>query len=83
MKTRCALSLLLAALLPACTTVKSTSSGSDYKGVRYASDSIAQPAPPAGPEVDIPAEGPAPVNLSANPAYMPTPLLRASAAGAP
>jgi hypothetical protein len=81
MKTKNALSLLLAmAVLPACTTTKTTSTTSDYKSTRYANN--AEPAPPAeGPEADIPSEGPADVN--ANPAYMPTPLLRSSAAASP
>jgi len=81
MKTKNALSLLLAAaLLPACTTTKTTSTSSDYKSTRYANNT--EPAPPAeGPEADIPSEGPADVNV--NPAYLPTPLLRTSAAASP
>jgi hypothetical protein len=81
MKTKLAFSLLLAALLPACTAVKTTSETStDDKAGRYAS--ATEPAPPAeGPEADIPSEGPRDVN--ANPAFMPTPLLRGSAAGSP
>ena len=73
MKTKLALSLLVVALLPACTTTKTTSTSSDGKSARYANNSM-EVAPP---EVDIPAEGPHDVN--ANPAYMPTPLLRNSA----
>jgi hypothetical protein len=82
MKTKFALSLLAAvALLPACTTTKSASN-QDFKGGRDADNPVGEPAPPAeGPEADIPAEGPRDVNL--NPAYMPSPLLRASAAGGP
>ncbi len=81
MKTKFALSLLAAALLPACTTTTTTST-SDYKGGRYANNAVGEPAPPAdGPEVDIPSEGPADVN--ANPAFIPTPLLRTSAAAGP
>lgn len=80
MKTKLALSLLVAALLPACTTVKSTARSAD-QGSRY-SDSSTEATPPGeGVEADIPAEGPRDVN--ANPAYMPTPLLRAFAAGGP
>lgn len=81
MKIRITLSLFLAtALLPACTTTKTASTSNDYKGGRYANN--AEPAPPAeGPEADIPSEGPADVNT--NPAYVPTPLLRASAAASP
>lgn len=84
MKTQFALSLLVAALLPACTTTKTTTSQAenDFKGGRYANNAVGEPAPPAeGPEADIPSEGPADVN--ANPAFIPTPLLRASAAGGP
>ena len=82
MKTKIALSLLLAvALLPACTTTKTASTSADDKSARYAGNA-AEPAPPAeGPEADIPSEGPA--NPAANPAYIPTPLLRTSAASSP
>ncbi len=82
MKTKIALSLLLvAALLPACTTTTTTSTSTDDKSARYASNA-AEPAPPAeGPEADIPSEGPA--DPRTNPAYMPTPLLRTSAASSP
>jgi hypothetical protein len=85
MKTKIALCLLAAALLPACTTTKTasqTSATNDYKSTRYANNSVGEPAPPAeGPTADIPSEGPADVNL--NPAYVPSPLLRASAATGP
>jgi len=82
MKRKLALSsLLIAALLPACTTVK-TSWRENAKSSRYANNSIGEPASPAaGPEADIPAQGPA--DIYANPAYMPTPLLRSSAASGP
>ncbi|MEO7166168.1 MAG: hypothetical protein ABI787_10880 [Spartobacteria bacterium] len=82
MKIKIALSLILAALLPACTTTTSVSTSQD-KSTRYANNSVGdEPAPPAeGPEADIPSEGPA--NLSANSAYVPTPLLRSSAATSP
>lgn len=82
MKTKFALSFLVAALLPACTTVTTTSqqSWTDDKASRYAA--ATEPAPPAeGPGMDIPSEGPRDVN--ANPAYMPSPLIRNSAAGGP
>jgi hypothetical protein len=81
MKPMIALSFLLSAVfLPGCTTTRTASTGSDYKSTRYANN--AEPAPPSeGPEADIPSEGPADVN--ANPAYVPTPLLRASAAASP
>ena len=81
MKFKLALSLVAVAMLPACTTT-TTTSRTDDKSTRYANNAVGEPAPPAeGPTADIPAEGPADVN--ANPAYMPTPLLRSSAAGGP
>jgi hypothetical protein len=81
MKIRIAFTLLLPALLPACTTVQTTSDHMNYRMARYVTNA-AEPAPPAeGPTVDVPAEGPA--DLNASPAYMPSPLLRASAAGGP
>ena len=85
MKTKIALGLLAAALLPACTTTRTASNSTtndygDVKGARYANN--LELAPPAEePTTDIPSEGPADVNL--NPAYVPTPLLRASAATGP
>ena len=83
MKTKLALSLIVAALLPACTTTKTTSTtmSSDAKASRYANDSMEAAPPAEGPEADIPTEGPADVNI--NPAYVPTPLLRGSAAASP
>ncbi len=82
MKINIALSLLLAAaLLSSCSTTTTTSISTDDKGARYAANT-AEPAPPAeGPEADIPAEGPA--DPAVNPAYIPTPLLRSSAASGP
>jgi hypothetical protein len=85
MKFKFALSLLVVALLPACTTTKTTSNtriSGDDKSTRYANNAVGEPVPPAeGSTADIPSEGPADVNI--NPAYMPTPLLRASAMGGP
>ncbi len=84
MKTKIALSLLLAtALLPACTAVKTVSTNDDPKSASYANYAAGEePPPPAeGPEADIPSQGPA--DLNANPAYVPTPLLRTSAAASP
>ncbi len=81
MKTKLALSLLLAALLPACTTTKTTSMSSDAKASRYADNSMEVAPPGEGPEADIPSEGPRDVNI--NPAYLPSPLLRTSAMGGP
>jgi hypothetical protein len=83
MKTKIALCLLAAALLPACTTTRTASNRSNDKSARYADNTAAEPAPPAeGPQTtDIPAEGPH--DVAANPAYVPTPLLRRSAASQP
>lgn len=82
MKRKLALSsLLVAALLPACTSTN-TAWRDNAKSSRYANNRIGEPAPPAaGPGTDIPAQGPADINT--NPAYMPTPLLRGSAASGP
>jgi hypothetical protein len=72
MKINFALSLIVLAFLPACTATKTVSKTAD-ETTRYANYAADQePAPPA--------EGPRDVNT--NPAYIPTPLLRASAAGA-
>lgn len=80
MKTKFALILLLGASLAACsTTVKTTQSPYD-KNARYAENSVGAPG---AFESDIPAEGPAPGNIADSPAYIPTPLLRQSAAGSP
>jgi hypothetical protein len=79
MKTKLALSLIVAALLPACSST--TTMSSDPKASRYANNSMEAAPPAEGPEADVPTEGPADVNL--NPAYMPSPLLRNSAAGGP
>lgn len=84
MKMKIALCLLLAALLPACTTVRTTSNSPASKNTRYANNAVGEePTPPGeGPEeADIPSEGPSDVN--ANPAYVPSPLLRRSAAAGP
>lgn len=81
MKRNFALSLLLPVLFSACTAVQTGSVDANHRATRYATNA-AEPAPPGeGPTVDVPAEGPA--DLNANPAYMPSPLLRASAAGGP
>ncbi len=82
MNSKIALSLLLAvAFLPACTTTKTTSTNTDYKSARYAGSAVEPASPAEGPETDIPAEGPR--NPQINPAYIPTPLLRTSAASRP
>ena len=83
MKIQTALCTLIAlALLPACSTTQTTSNSSD-KSTRYANNAVGEePAPPAeGPAEDIPSEGP--TDVHANPAYVPTPLLRRSAATGP
>ncbi len=82
MKTQLALSRLVAVLLSSCTTVKTTPTSATVtasKGNAYAANSVTEPAPPA--KTDIPAEGPE--DLIENPALMPSPLLRQSAAGDP
>ncbi len=85
MKIKIALCLLAAVLLPACTTTTRTGSHTaDNKESRYAHNAVGEePVPPAeGPgEGDIPSEGPA--DVATNPAYVPTPLLRSSAATGP
>jgi hypothetical protein len=82
MKFKIALSLIAVALLPACSTTKTASNTGDAKSSRYANNSVAEAVPPAeGPTTDIPSEGPH--DVIANPAYMPSPLLRTSAAGGP
>ncbi len=90
MKINIAVCLLGLALLPACqTTTKTTRNERDFKGLtnRYAStnrEGMEPAAPAEGPSssiADIPAEGPA--DLVRNPAIMPTPLLRSTAAGTP
>lgn len=81
MKTQLALSLLVTAVLSSCTTVKTTPTSATTvtgsEGNAYAADTLAEQAPPA--KTDIPAEGPE--DLIENPALMPSPLLRQSAAG--
>ncbi|MGH8092092.1 MAG: hypothetical protein ACREIF_01290 [Chthoniobacterales bacterium] len=82
MKTKLTLSLLFAALLPACTTTHTAQNGTDAKSSRYANNAVGEAAAPGeGPQADIPSQGPADVNR--NPAYFPSPLLRTSAAGSP
>jgi hypothetical protein len=79
MKTKLALCSLLAIVLAACSSVK-TASNTNYDAKASGYASMAEAVPPAeGPETDIPAEGPADINT--NPAYMPSPLFRTSAAG--
>jgi hypothetical protein len=87
MKTKFPFILLLTASLTACTstTTKTTSQYTDdkSKGARYAANSFEPSALDEQLQNDIPREGPAPANFGDNPAYMPTPLLRQSAAGGP
>lgn len=80
MKIKIATCLLALALLPACQTTTTAKRGSleERMKAQYAAADTAEPAPPAeGPE-DIPAAGPNDVNR--NPALVPSPLLRNSAA---
>ncbi len=80
MKIKIASCLLALALLPACATTKTTKNGTLEERMRqqYASTDNVEPAPPAeGPE-DVPSVGPSDVNR--NPALVPSPLLRLSAA---
>ena len=85
MITKITAALLAVTLLAACETTKTTQRTTlrEMNASRLASadTSNLEPAPPAeGPE-DIPAEGPRdPVR---NPALVPSPLLRVSAAGSP
>jgi hypothetical protein len=84
MKRKLAVCLLAAALLPACTTTRTAQNArtsSDYKGTRYANNAIEEPPPPAEGPGDIPNPGPA--DLMRDPAYVPSPLLRASATSSP
>jgi hypothetical protein len=90
MITKITAGLLALSLLAACETTKTTQRTTlrEMNSARLASTdtssssaNLNEPAPPAeGPE-DIPAEGPRdPVR---NPALVPSPLLRANAAGSP
>ncbi len=80
MKIRFTLILLLAASLVACSSNTTQTTRSPYdKSATYAQNAL-EPGSPGEFEMDIPAEGPAPANLDDSPAYMPTPLLRQSAA---
>lgn len=73
MKIKIALSFIALAFLPACATTKTTFDTA-HGATSFADDAAGQePAPPA--------EGPADIN--ANPAYIPTPLLRSSAMASP
>ena len=73
MKIKIALGLVALAFLPACASTW-TAYDTAHSGAYFANDTPGQePAPPA--------EGPADIN--ANPAYIPTPLLRSSAAASP
>jgi len=75
--------LLTVAFFTACSSTQTASKRTTLREM-YASNtatsySLTEPAPPAeGPE-DVPAEGPG--DLNRNPALVPSPLLRASAAG--
>ena len=73
MKIKIALSLVTFAFLPACESTW-TASDTGHGAAHFANGA-------AGEEPAPPAEGPADIN--ANPAYIPTPLLRSSAAASP
>lgn len=73
MKIKIALGLVALATLPACTSTQ-TASNANIKNAQFANYADGEePAPPA--------EGPRDINT--NPAYIPTPLLRDSAAAHP
>jgi hypothetical protein len=78
-KMKIAACLLSLALLPACAT-KTAKTGTLEERARqqYASRNTIEPAPPAEGPGDVPAEGP--FDLRRNPALVPSPLLRMSAA---
>jgi hypothetical protein len=85
MKIQIACCLLSLALLPACSTTNMTTAShqtlEERLMAKYASAGEVpgeEPAPPAEGPDDIPADAPADVNR--NPALVPTPLLRLSAA---
>jgi hypothetical protein len=80
MKIQIATCLLILALLSACSTTQTVKTGTLEERMlqQVAAVDTGEPAPPAeGPE-DVPAEGPGDVNR--NPALVPSPLLRLSAA---
>jgi hypothetical protein len=79
MKIKSIACLLALTLLPACTTTQTSQKGTLEERTRqqYASAN-AEPAPPAEGPQDIPSEGPGDPNR--NPALVPSPLLRESAA---
>ncbi len=80
MKIKIASCLLALALLPACQSTSTAKRGTLEERTRaqYAAVDSTEPAPPAEGPQDIPAEGPNDVNR--NPALVPSPLLRNSAA---
>ena len=85
MITKITAGLLALTLLAACETTKTTQRTTlrEMNASRLASNdtNLNEPAPPAeGPE-DIPSEGPR--DPGRNPALVPSPLLRANAAGSP
>jgi uncharacterized lipoprotein len=89
MITKITAGLLAVTLLAACETTTTTTKRTTLRETTAArlasadttSTNLNEPAPPAeGPE-DIPAEGPR--DLARNPALVPSPLLRANAAGSP
>ena len=73
MKIKIAITLVTHALLTACESTW-TASDTAHSAAHFANGTADEEPPP-------PAEGPADIN--ANPAYIPTPLLRSSAAASP
>lgn len=80
MKIQIATCLLALAMLPACQTTRTAKTGTLEQRMlqQYASADTTEPAPPAEGPQDVPAEGSSDVNR--NPALVPSPLLRTSAA---
>ena len=84
MITKITAGLLAITLLASCQSTTTTAKRTtlrEMNATRMASTSTTDPAPPAeGPEDAI---GEGPLDLETNPALVPSPLLRSSAAGGP
>jgi len=84
MKIEIAVCLLSAALLSACSSTSQTTAGhqtlEQRMAAKYATNDVnsTEPAPPAEGPGDVPSD--APNNVNDNPALVPTPALRLSAA---
>ncbi len=84
MKITIAAGLIILGLFPACTTTTNTTNSGTLEErtlQQHVTTYSAEPAPPAEGPQDVPAAGPA--ELYRNPALMPSPLLRMSAASGP